>query len=220
MLTATYIAAALIVIATPGPDMLNSLAIGMSRGRREGVAYALGVGVGCGLHTLWAVLGVSAIVAASSTLFAAIKWLGVAYLIYLGVQALRAPPAVGKLSEGHATPHATPQASIKRRFLDGVLTNALNPKVMLFFLAFLPQFLLPVTGSIDSVAMQMLSMGAFFAAVTTVCYCLLAAFGGRMGQRLSTDPRFAHWLSRATGVLFIALAVRLGFVDGAATPRS
>lgn len=216
MLTATYIAAALIVIATPGPDMLNSLAIGMSRGRREGVAYAMGVGVGCGLHTLWAVLGVSAIVAASSSLFAAIKWLGVAYLIYLGIQALCAPPVMGQVGTGASAQ----QTSVRRRFRDGVLTNSLNPKVMLFFLAFLPQFLTPVTGSVDSVAMQMLSMGAFFAAVTTVSYCLLAAFGGRLGQRLSTDSRFALWLNRATGVLFIALAARLAWVDGAATPRS
>lgn len=213
MLTPTFIAAALIVISTPGPDMLNSLAIGMSRGKREGVAYALGVGVGCGLHTLWAVLGVSAIVVASATLFAAIKWLGVAYLVYLGVQALRSKPQDGL---GIFDPSKAINSPVRMRFLDGVLTNALNPKVMLFFLAFLPQFLTPVSGSIDSTAMQMLAMGGFFAVVTTVTYCALAAFGGGLGQHLKSDVRFGLWLNRATGALFIALAARLAWVDGAA----
>ena len=86
---ATYLVAACIVIAAPGPDSLNTLAIGMSRGPREAMAYALGVGIGCLTHTLWAVLGISAIVAASETLFGLVKWIGVAYLFWLGVQSLR-----------------------------------------------------------------------------------------------------------------------------------
>ena len=84
-LFATFLLAACVVIAAPGPDSLNTLAIGMSRGRREAMAYAAGVGIGCLTHTLWAVLGISAIVAASETLFGVVKWVGVAYLLWLGV---------------------------------------------------------------------------------------------------------------------------------------
>lgn len=206
-LFATYLVAACIVIAAPGPDSLNTLAIGMSRGRREAVAYALGVGIGCLTHTLWAVLGVSAIVAASEALFGVVKWAGVLYLLWLGVQALRNRGAV------HAPGSAAalqPAVGASTRVLQGVLTNALNPKVMLFFMAFLPQFADPRLGAVGA---QMLLMGLVFAAITTLCYVLLGASAGRVGERLLRDPRIARALNRATGVLFIALALRLAFAE-------
>ena len=138
----SYLVAALIVIASPGPDSLNSLAIGISRGRREGVAYALGVGVGCLTHTVWAMLGISAIVGASATLFNVIKWIGVAYLVWLGIQSLRSKGSIAAMTDA-----APSNANAAQRFRQGVLTNALNPKVMLFFLAFLPQFVDPQRGA-------------------------------------------------------------------------
>jgi len=206
-LFATYLVAACVVIAAPGPDSLNTLAIGMARGRREAVAYAGGVGIGCMTHTLWAVLGVSALVAASEALFNLVKLAGVAYLLWLGVQALRArgglaPPTAG--AAGGAPAAAV--SSSRRRFMQGVLTNALNPKVMLFFMAFLPQFADPALGAVGA---QMAVMGLTFAVITTVAYALLGASAGRVGERLLGRPGFALWLNRATGVLFIALALRL-----------
>ena len=201
-LFATYLFAACVVIAAPGPDSLNTLAIGMARGRREAVAYAGGVGVGCMTHTLWAVLGVSALVAASEALFNLVKLAGVAYLLWLGVPALRAR---GGLSPPSAGAQAAP-ASSSRRFVQGVLTNALNPKVMLFFMAFLPQFADPALGAVGA---QMAVMGLAFAVITTIAYALLGASAGRVGERLLGRPGFARWLNRATGVLFIALALRL-----------
>jgi threonine/homoserine/homoserine lactone efflux protein len=159
----SFLAAALIVIAAPGPDSLNSLAIGMSRGRREGVAYALGVGVGCLTHTLWAMLGISAIVAASATLFNVIKWIGVAYLVWLGFQSLRSQGNLSGMS--NAVPG---HGNTMQRFRQGVLTNALNPKVMLFFLAFLPQFVDPQHGA--AVIWQLGSMGLSFTVITAVAY--------------------------------------------------
>jgi len=205
-LFATFLVAACVVIAAPGPDSLNTLAIGMSRGRREAVAYALGVGIGCMTHTLWAVLGVSALVAASEALFTLVKLAGVAYLLWLGVQALRdrgglAPPG------GDAASAALPA---RRRLLQGVLTNALNPKVMLFFLAFLPQFADPRLGA---VGVQMFWMGTSFAVITTIAYVLLGAGAGTVGARLLRRPSLARWLNRATGVLFIGLALRLVLAD-------
>jgi threonine/homoserine/homoserine lactone efflux protein len=200
----SFLVAALVVIAAPGPDSLNSLAIGMSRGRREGVAYALGVGVGCLTHTLWAMLGISAVVAASATLFNAIKWVGVLYLAWLGVQALRSAGRsfiAGDVAAGRAS----------QRFRQGLLTNALNPKVMLFFLAFLPQFVDPQHGV--AVIWQLGLMGLTFTVITAIAYCALAAGAGAAGARLARQPRIALWLERTTGVLFIAMALRLAFAE-------
>jgi threonine/homoserine/homoserine lactone efflux protein len=202
-LYAAFLVAACVVIAAPGPDSLNTLAIGMARGRVEGVAYALGVGVGCLTHTLWAVLGISALVAASAALFNFVKLLGVAYLLWLGVQALRDKGALRLTPNASSTAGA---ASARQRFLQGVLTNALNPKVMLFFMAFLPQF---ADARLGSVALQMLLMGLTFAIITTVAYALLALGAGTLGARLLRRPALALWLNRCTGVLFIGLALRL-----------
>lgn len=203
-LFAAYLLAACIVIAAPGPDSMNTLAIGMSRGRREAMAYACGVGIGCLTHTLWAVLGISAIVAASETLFAIVKWVGVAYLLWLGGQALRERRALPVADDRAHSAQANNSAAT--RVLQGALTNALNPKVMLFFMAFLPQFADPRVGG---VGVQMFWMGATFAAITTLAYALLGAGAGRVGESLLGRPGFARWLNRATGVLFIGLALRL-----------
>jgi threonine/homoserine/homoserine lactone efflux protein len=201
----SYLIAALIVIASPGPDSLNSLAIGMSRGRREGVAYALGVGVGCLTHTVWAMLGISAIVAASAALFNVIKWIGVAYLVWLGIQSLRSKGSIAAIG------NAPGRGNAAQRFRQGVLTNALNPKVMLFFLAFLPQFVDPQRGA--AVIWQLGLMGLTFTVITALAYSALAWSAGSVGARLVRQPRIALWLERATGVVFIAMAARLAFAE-------
>jgi threonine/homoserine/homoserine lactone efflux protein len=205
----SYLVAALIVIAAPGPDSLNSLAIGLARGRREGVAYALGVGVGCLVHTLWAMLGISAVVAASAALFNVIKWIGVAYLVWLGVQALRSRG--GTLVGAESAPDAQTRGNAALRFRQGVLTNALNPKVMLFFLAFLPQFVDPQRGA--AVIWQLGLMGLTFTIVTALAYSALAWSAGSVGVRLARQPRIALWLERATGAVFLLMAARLAFAE-------
>ena len=207
-LFATFLVAACVVIAAPGPDSLNTLAIGMSRGRREAVAYALGVGIGCMTHTLWAVLGVAALVAASAALFTLVKLAGVGYLLWLGVQALRSRGALAP--RDGAGPAAAAALPARRRLLQGTLTNALNPKVMLFFLAFLPQFADPRLGAVGA---QMFWMGTSFAAITTTAYVALGAGAGTVGTRLLRRPSLARWLDRATGALFIGLALRLVLAD-------
>jgi threonine/homoserine/homoserine lactone efflux protein len=201
----SYLVAALIVIAAPGPDSLNSLAIGIARGRREGVAYALGVGVGCLTHTIWAMLGISAIVAASATLFNAIKWIGVAYLVWLGVQSLRSKGSIAAMG------NVPQRGNAAQRFRQGVLTNALNPKVMLFFLAFLPQFVDPQRGA--AVIWQLGLMGLTFTVITALAYSALAWSAGSVGARLVKQPRIALWLERATGIVFIAMAARLAYAE-------
>jgi threonine/homoserine/homoserine lactone efflux protein len=201
----SYLVAALIVIASPGPDSLNSLAIGISRGRREGVAYALGVGVGCLTHTVWAMLGISAIVAASAALFNVIKWIGVAYLVWLGIQSLRSKGSIAAMG------NVPQRGNAAQRFRQGVLTNALNPKVMLFFLAFLPQFVDPQHGA--AVIWQLGLMGLTFTVITALAYSALAWSAGSVGARLIEQPRIALWLERATGVVFIAMAARLALAE-------
>jgi threonine/homoserine/homoserine lactone efflux protein len=205
----SYLVAALIVIASPGPDSLNSLAIGISRGRREGVAYALGVGVGCLTHTVWAMLGISAIVAASATMFNVIKWIGVAYLVWLGIQSIFSFGSKGSIAAIGNAPQNN--ANPAQRFRQGVLTNALNPKVMLFFLAFLPQFVDPRHGA--AVIWQLGLMGLTFTVITALAYSALAWSAGSVGARLIKQPRIALWLERATGIVFIAMAARLALAE-------
>jgi threonine/homoserine/homoserine lactone efflux protein len=202
----SFLVAALVVIASPGPDSLNSLTIGMARGRREGVAYALGVGVGCLTHTLWAMLGISAVVAASATLFNVVKWIGVGYLVWLGIQSLRSRGALVSMNDAPASGR-----NVAQRFRQGLLTNALNPKVMLFFLAFLPQFVDPRHGV--AVIWQLGLMGLTFTVITALAYSALAWSAGTVGARLTKQPRIALWLERATGIVFIAMAARLALAE-------
>jgi threonine/homoserine/homoserine lactone efflux protein len=197
-----YLAAAAVCIAAPGPDSLTTVSVAASQGRRAGSLYGTGVGLGCLTHTLWATLGIAAVIAASATLFAAIKWLGIAYLVYLGVQAWRAGASTLPASA------AAPQ-SAARLMANGFLMNALNPKVMLFFLAFLPQFVDPA----HPVAPQMLLMGLSFALITGTAYGLLGWGAGSAARRLLTHNRFARIMNRVTGSLFLSLAVAMAVSD-------
>ena len=153
MLTATqllaFLLAAVLVTITPGPDNLMVLGLGMSRGRRQGIAFGLGCALGCLSHTALAVLGVSALIAASPVAFTALKWIGGAYLMWLGLQALRSGGAtnVGEAAGTDGETSGT-RDSLRGFFLKGVFANAINPKVVLFFLSFLPQFVVPAQGNV------------------------------------------------------------------------
>ncbi len=197
-----YLAAAMVCIAAPGPDSLTTVSVAASQGRRAGSLYGIGVGLGCLTHTLWATLGIAAVIAASATLFAAIKWVGIAYLVYLGVQAWRAGASSLPVSQTAPQPAA-------RLLANGFLMNALNPKVMLFFLAFLPQFIDPA----HPVTPQMLLMGLSFALITGTAYGLLGWGAGSAARRLLTNLRFARIMNRVTGSLFLSLAVAMAVSD-------
>jgi threonine/homoserine/homoserine lactone efflux protein len=199
-----YFLASMVCIATPGTDSIGTLSIGMSRGARQGASFALGVGLGCLTHTLWATLGIAAIVAASETLFAAIKYLGAAYLLYLGIQCLRSKAGLQLSGPQGSTTESG------RLVVQGFLSNALNPKVMLFFIAFLPQFVNPAVGPIWQ---QMLFMGVGFALLTGLSYIVLGLFAGRVGTWLMRKPSAILWLNRLTGAAFIGLALRLAVAE-------
>lgn len=213
-----YLVASAIVIATPGQDSLTVLSLGLVRGKREAMHFALGVGAGCLTHTLWAALGVGALVAASEQLFWLLKLAGAAYLLWLGIGALRsaAEHALGAPPKRSAGGSSGPTAGLpgapavpvrgRARFVQGLLSNSLNPKVMLFFIAFLPQFVDPAGAP---VSFQLAELGAGFAAMTAVSYVALGAASARVGDLFLRRPALARALDRTVGVLFIGLAARL-----------
>lgn len=198
-----FLMAACLITLSPGPDNLLVLSLGISRGRQQGVAFGLGCALGCLSHTLLAVLGVSSLLVASPIAFTALRVLGGLYLFRLGVQALR--------SHGGArvSQEAALDESAWHLFRKGVLANAINPKVMLFFLAFLPQF---VDASRGDVAWQLASLGAVFTAQAAVLFGLLGYFAGTVGQWFERWPGAALWFDRLSGVIFCGLGLRLIFI--------
>jgi threonine/homoserine/homoserine lactone efflux protein len=201
----TFLGLSLAITVAPGPDNLMVLAQSLARGRRAGLGLALGCALGCYTHTLWAALGVSAAVAASPALFAALKAAGAAWLAWLGWQALRAP--------GPRLAPAAPQPPRPWRcdLLQGFLANALNPKVALFFLAFLPQFATPAAGR---PALQMAVLGSVFVAQTILVFSAIALAAGSIGHWLARRPALGPWLDRLAGVVFLGLALRLALAEG------
>ena len=197
--------AALLVNLTPGPDMLFVIGNSAARGRRAGVLAALGVGAGCMLHIAMAAVGLSALLAASATAFTLVKWVGAAYLVWVGLAMLRSPAPRSRV-----TPEAdAAMAEPSRVFWQGALTNALNPKVALFFLAFLPQFIEP--GSANQ-AWAFVALGLLFnvgGTLVNVTAALLASSVRAGLEARGATSRAGPWLQRAAGVLFIGLGLKL-----------
>lgn len=198
----SFLAVALMLTVAPGPDNLLVIALGMARGRRSGLAFGLGCALGCLNHTLLAALGVSALVAASPAAFMTLRIAGGVYLIWLGIQAIaRAQPSTG--------PAAVSEESLPRLFAKGLVANAINPKVILFFLALLPQFVDPGRGN---AGWQIAQLGSLFALVAVLVFGALGWFAGTFGERLTRQPVIGVWLDRAAGAIFIALGIRLAIL--------
>ena len=195
-----FLGAAVLVALAPGPDNLMVLSLGMSRGRKAGVAFGLGCALGCLNHTLLAAIGVSALIAASPLAFNALRIAGGAYLLWLGVLALRNARPVG------APPGQVRQEPAGRLFIKGLVANAINPKVILFFLAFLPQFVHGVRGG---AAWQILQLGLIFTLASVLVFGAIGWFAGGIGERLARRPAIGLWLDRTAGAVFVALGVRL-----------
>ena len=200
-LLAFLLAASLITIS-PGPDNLMVLSLGMSCGRKPGMAFGLGCALGCLSHTLLAAIGVSSLLLASPIAFTTLRVVGGLYLFWLGLQALR--------SRGESTvpvqEAATFNSSAMRLFWRGVLANAINPKVMLFFLAFLPQF---VDATRGDVSWQLAAFGLAFTGQAAVLFGLLGYFAGTVGQGFARWPAVAVWFDRLAGLIFCGLGLRL-----------
>jgi threonine/homoserine/homoserine lactone efflux protein len=195
-----FVAAGVFLNLTPGQDTLYIVGSSIAYGRRIGVASALGIAAGCMVHTLAAAVGLSAVLATSATAFNVIKLAGAMYLIYLGIRALVTPAAVMSASE-HIDSMPTGLA-----FRRGVVTNVLNPKVALFFLALLPQFI--DSDSATKVA-AFLALGLTFVATGTAWCLFLAVSASHVRGYFAEHPRALSHVSRASGALFIFLGLRL-----------
>lgn len=198
----TFLGAALLVTLAPGPDNLMVLSLGLARGRRAGMAFGSGCALGCLNHTVLAALGVGALIVASPLAFSALRVAGGLYLLWLGISALRASAAASSTSALVAVPTDAPV----RLFLKGLVVNAINPKVALFFLAFLPQFVAPARGA---ASWQMAQLGLVFTAQAVLVFGAIGWFAGGVGERLQRQPAIRVWLDRIAGTVFVALGLRL-----------
>ena len=201
ILLLTFIPACLALNLTPGADMMFCLGQGLRSGPRAAMAANLGIGLGCMLHTALAGLGLGAVVQAHPVAFDAICWLGVAYLLWLAVQALRVPIDL-QARDVAADP-------LPKVFRDALVVNLLNPKVILFILAFLPQFVDPAR----AVLPQFLLLGAILAAGGLVINGLVGGFAGGIGRKLAGSVRLARWLPRVSAAIFAGLAARLAVMQ-------
>ncbi|WP_454831938.1 LysE family translocator [Pseudoxanthomonas wuyuanensis] len=194
-----YIAAATALVLLPGPGTAWIVAQAIAGGSRRGAQAAIGLETATLIHALAAGLGLSAVLATSAMAFELLKYAGAAYLIWLGIKSWREPaPASGQVA-GQVT------AGARNLYLRSVVTGVLNPKVALFFLAFLPQFVAPERGWVP---LQFLVLGVLLSLIGLAHSLTLSYLIGRFGRGAS-HPRFARWKQRITGSVFIALGLRL-----------
>jgi threonine/homoserine/homoserine lactone efflux protein len=190
---------------TPGPDNLFVLLQSAQRGWRAGMAVVCGLCCGLVVHTAAVALGLAAVFAASAVAFTVLKLLGAAYLAWLAWQALRAPASPAGADDA-AQPAATAAPSLWRMVGRGVVMNLSNPKVLVFFLAFLPQFADPARGAMG---VQLMVLGLVFILAALLVFGAIACFSGVFGAVLLRSPRAQQWLNRVAGVVFLGLALRL-----------
>lgn len=199
----TYLAILFGFVFIPGPAVLLTLARASSSGTRTGLATAFGIAAGDLIHTFMAVIGISAIVLASAFLFSLIKYLGAAYLVYLGLRAIfekaeiNHPGAVGRLTPGLA-------------FRQAIVAEVLNPKSALFFLAFLPQFVRPENGS---VTLQLVVLGVLFVLMGLISTVVVAVGAGGVGTFLRRHPLVLRWQGKFVGSIYCALGIRLALQE-------
>ncbi|WP_136054447.1 LysE family translocator [Microbacterium sp. K24] len=194
-----FLLTSLVVVATPGTGAVYSIAAGLSRGARAGIIAAFGCTLGVVPHMIAAITGLAAILNASAIAFEAIKWLGVAYLLFLAWQTIRDTSSID--TDGQATP-----VSFWRVIRTAVLINLLNPKLTIFFFAFLPQFV--PAGERDG-TWHMIGLSLIFMAMTFVVFALYGVFAATMRNQVITRPKVMAWLRRTFAATYVLLAGRL-----------
>ncbi len=202
-----FIAAGWLLNLTPGPDVLYIVTNTLRSGVRAGIVAALGIVNGCFVHVFAAAIGVSALLATSAMAFTVLKWVGAAYLLWMGVRLLFSKASPLDLHVGPAEP------DLWRVYYRGFLTNVLNPKVALFFLAFVPQFIAP---DASNKALAFLWLGLIFninSLPINFGYAWLAAWAAR---RVHAVQRAMHWMDRAAGLLFVGFGLKLAMTDNPA----
>ena len=202
-----FVASGVLLNITPGPDMLYIMARSSAQGARAGAAAALGIAAGCIVHILAAAFGLSALIAASATAFTVLKLLGAAYLVYVGLSLIWTSRVAPKAMASAKLASATPRAM----FIQGFLTNVLNPKVALFFLALLPQF---IDVDAPNKPLAFLFLGAIFNVNGTLWNLLVAWSTARLSVGFDRT-RLAVWLNRCIGGVFVYIGIRIAFAKQA-----
>lgn len=198
----SFLLAAFLVTAAPGPDNLMVLSIGMAKGRRAGIAFGLGCALGCLSHTLLVVVGMSALMGTSPKAIFLLQMTGGFYLVWLAyITIRRAGRAHGEVVVGNKQ---TPVMF----FLQGVFANAINPKVILFFLSFLPQFVVP---DVSSAEKQLALLGLVFTVQAALLFSVLGYFSGAVADCIARRPRIGFYMDHMAGLVFLLLGVRLLF---------
>ena len=205
-----FVAAGLLLNLTPGPDVLYIVSRALRFGTRAGIVAGLGITAGCFVHIAAAAVGVSALMAASTTAFSVLKWLGAGYLLWMGARMVlsrmpkQTPESIADIASTITTP------SMKSIFLAGFCTNALNPKVALFFLAFVPQFIAP--GAVNK-PLAFLLLGLLFNFNAVFINIAWAALAGWTARRMGTVQRGLQRLERVAGLMFIGFGLKLAFTE-------
>ncbi|MGA3250376.1 MAG: LysE family translocator [Paraburkholderia sp.] len=199
-----FVIAVFLLNVTPGPDTAYIVGRSVAQGRGAGLMSALGISAGCCVHSLACAFGLTALLAASATAFTVIKFVGALYLMYLGARLIFTRPAA--VEAAGATRVTGAPKSLRQLFLQGFWTNVLNPKVVLFFVSFFPQFV--TTGS-DHKALAFLTLGVVFVAMSTVWNSFVAWIAGSVTQRFSGKPGLKRWLDRGVGSAFVGLGIKL-----------
>lgn len=197
---AVFVGTGILLNLYPGPDTLYIIGRSLSQGRSAGVAAALGIGTGSIVHTLLGAFGLSAIITASATAFLLLKYAGCAYLIYQGIQLLRSAPAAAPVTARLS------RDNLLQVYRQGAVTNILNPKVALFFLAFLPQF---ISLASPNKPLSFIILGALFVTTGTIWCLLVALFSAALSRRLRQSPGTSRLLRRINGLLFLGLGFKL-----------
>ena len=200
---ALFLVASALLTVAPGPDIIYVLTRGVAQGRRAGLAAALGFASGCIFHTVLAAVGVAALIRSSAVAFDAVRYAGAAYLVWIGIQALRHRSSFAMEGAGDAKALAT-------IYKQSVIGNMLNPKVTLFFLAFLPQF---VNTQAGHVGWQMALLGVLFMVNTVVIFGAVALFAAWIGAWMRRKPVIGERLNVFAGITFIALGVRVALPE-------
>lgn len=198
-----FCATVLPLILTPGPDVFYITTRGIGQGRQAALVSTLGVCMGYIVHTLLAVLGLTVLVYASETLFSLVRYAGAAYLLYLGIKAIRSKPQVELKADNRLLGN-------RRVFLTGVATSVMNPKGILLFFSYFPQFVAPEAGNVQG---QLFVIGTLFTVMCGLVYGTYGFFSGALGERLSRTPRIAELMKWLTGCVLIGLGVRLALPD-------
>ncbi len=196
-----FVGAGILLNLYPGPDTLYIIGRSLAQGRGAGVCAALGISSGAIIHTLLGAFGLSAMLAASASAFTVVKYLGAAYLVYQGIRLI-----IDRPGSDRSSTESRPRAGLLRIYRQGVLTNVLNPKVAIFFLAFLPQF---IAASSPDKVLSFIVLGMIFITTGTIWCVIVALFASGIGRRLGDSERTSGRLRRLNGGLFILLGLKL-----------